>query len=52
MSFSKRIKNLDSNDFETIIADLGFEWEDRYNDYEQFHKAINRYISQNKEDEN
>ena len=51
MSFSKRIKHLDSCDLEIIISDLGFVWEDVYDDYEQFHRALNEYLTQNKEGE-
>ena len=50
MSFSSRIKHLDSSDLEMIITDLGFEWEEVYGDYEEFHKALNEYLNQNRND--
>jgi len=39
---------LENFDIETLISDLGFNWEDVYDDYEEFIEAINEWVELNK----
>ena len=39
-SFNELKKQLTTYDVETIMTDMGYDWEDDYDDYEEFINAI------------
>ena len=49
-SFNELKKQLTSSDVETIMTDMGYDWENDYDDYEEFINAIYEYLNQNKDE--
>ena len=43
-SFNQLKKQLTTSDVETIMTDMGYNWEDDYDDYEEFINAIDKYL--------
>ena len=46
-SFNQLKKQLTTSDVETIMTDMGYNWEDDYDDYEEFINAIGEYLKTN-----
>ena len=49
-SFNELKKQLTASDVETIMTDMGYDWENDYDDYEEFINAIDEYLNQNKDE--
>ena len=48
-SFNELKKQLTASDVETIMTDMGYNWENDYDDYEEFINTIIFYLNQNKD---
>ena len=43
-NFYELKKQLTAHDVETIMTDMGYHWENDYEDYEEFVNAIDEYL--------